>query len=396
MKKTTAKIFRIIFFIFTGLFSLGQLQRVELGNFGALYLHDLVIVGWLSLVLCTSSVRSLHIDTAERMHNWLKQKSLLKIAILLGVWILLGMAVNSVAAPSLQPWFYLGRSTAYLIFAVSVAVVFRQKTLGYWIIPGVIILYLGLLQYLLLPDIRFLWIFGWDDHFYRLAGTLFDPAFTGMVLVLCSAYILYSKFPKPLKFSKWLILFGLAAAILLTYSRSSYLAFSVLLGSLLTRSKMLRNKVFLVGLGLVLLTAVFWMAPKPGGLGVDLLRTATIQARIDNSITAIESMRGIDWLIGKGMWTPIQTSAESHNQIPDNLFVMILAATGIPGLALFLLILGKMTAELWRKDFIFFGAMLALLVHSQFNNTLLQPFVMIYFAGGLASLYLSGGIRGKT
>ncbi|MFH1656290.1 MAG: hypothetical protein ABH956_00775, partial [Candidatus Nealsonbacteria bacterium] len=41
----------------------------------------------------------------------------------------------------------------------------------------------GWFQYLIYPDLRSLIALGWDDHLFRIVGTLIDPTFTAILLV---------------------------------------------------------------------------------------------------------------------------------------------------------------------------------------------------------------------
>src|SRR3989338_6680935 len=41
---------------------------------------------------------------------------------------------------------------------------------------------LGLGQYIFLPDTRFLLSYGWDEHYWRLIGTVLDPNYMGVMM----------------------------------------------------------------------------------------------------------------------------------------------------------------------------------------------------------------------
>ena len=67
-------------------------------------------------------------------------------------------------------------------------------------------------QYLLLPDLRLYKNLGFDDHYYRLAGTLLDPNFTGAIFASLSIFFILKK-------DYFLSLIGLIS-ISLTFSRA--------------------------------------------------------------------------------------------------------------------------------------------------------------------------------
>src|SRR3989344_2158874 len=129
----------------------------------------------------------------------------------------------------------------------------------------------GLVQYLLVPDTRFLAALNWDDHYYRLLSTLLDPNFTGIILVL-GLILLYLSRPV----SKRLLVLHFLA-LLLTYSRGSYLALLVAGVAIAAFKKKFKLILFIP---LFLLSLLF--LPRPGGEGVKLERTFSIQQRLDN------------------------------------------------------------------------------------------------------------------
>ncbi len=52
-----------------------------------------------------------------------------------------------------------------------------------------VVAFAGLLQYLFLPDVSFLSALNWDNHYFRLVSTFFDPGFTGAILVLGTIFL---------------------------------------------------------------------------------------------------------------------------------------------------------------------------------------------------------------
>ena len=94
---------------------------------------------------------------------------------------------------------------------------------------------------------------GWDDHYYRLISVLFDPNFTGLILVL-GLILIYFNRPR----SWWLYAIHLLA-LLLTYSRSSYLA--LLVAGLYLAIVNKKLKFFLLGFSALCL--VLFCCPVP-------------------------------------------------------------------------------------------------------------------------------------
>lgn len=205
---------------------------------------------------------------------------------------------------------------------------------------------IGLGQYIFLPDVSFLAAAGWDDHYYRLTFPFLDPGFTGIILVL-SLLINYNPI--------FLI------ALLLTYSRASYLAYLIGFGAISFYKKFLR--VFLAA-ALVLAIGIF-LLPKTFGEGTKLARENSIWARVQN------------WQQTITLWqtTPVFGVGMDKYQGKDSSLLMVLATTGVVGLTGYLWVV----REVWgvgKKNAIFKASFLAVLVHSWFNNTLFYPFVM--------------------
>ncbi len=223
----------------------------------------------------------------------------------------------------------------------------------------------GLAQYLLVPDTRFLASLNWDDHYYRLLSTLFDPNFTGIILVL-GLILIYLK--RPLS---WPLLSLHFLALLLTYSRSSYLAF--LAAALYLAVVRRRLKIVLIGLGALSLIVLL---PRPGGEGVKLERWVSAWQRLDNYRLGVGLWRQAP-LFGLGFNTlkyyrdnPLSHSAGGL----DSSLLFVLATTGVVGLLAYL----NLLRALWQKNPLPRASLAALLAHSLFVNSLFYPFAMIW------------------
>lgn len=225
---------------------------------------------------------------------------------------------------------------------------------------------LGWLQYLLLPDTRFLLALNWDDHYYRLISTLFDPNFTGIVLVL-GLVLVYFSYPR----SWWLYLLHLSA-LLLTYSRSSYLALlavAVAIAWMQKKFKLLLLTVF------ILLIAVPFL-PRPGGEGVKLERLFSIEQRLDSYREGISLwQKGPVFGLGFNTLRYYRGDPDSHAAAGlDSSLLFVLATTGAVGLLAYL----NLLRFLWQKSLLLRVSLVALLAHSLFVNSLFYPFVMIW------------------
>lgn len=244
---------------------------------------------------------------------------------------------------------YLLRFISYTSVYFAFRIEGVRKYYRYLLIAAILFLVIGLLQYLLLPDARFLAYLGFDDHYFRLIGSLLDPNFTGLVLVIFTLLAPKIFFIIPL------------LALTLTFSRASFLALAV---SLIYLS-VVKRRFKLLSLLLVLGVLIYFV-PKPFGEGVNLSRTFSIVSRFENQKQALAIF----------FENPILGVGFGPRKI-DNSFVFVLATTGIIGFLVFLGFLKKAwqsTADPLAK-----AALLAILAHSLFNNSLFYPPILALF-----------------
>lgn len=257
------------------------------------------------------------------------------------------------------PLFYLLRLVVYPSVYFAIKLFSPQKYLSFILMSLIAFSFIGLFQYLIFPDMRFLKYLGFDDHYFRLIGSLFDPNFTGAILA-ASALVFIS-------LSSWGVALSFIAMLALTFSRASYVAFVFGFIYLFIFKK--NWKLF----GLLLLLAVLIIAiPKPFGEGVNLLRTFSIFSRI-NSWQTGWSLFVEQPVFGWG-YNTLRSITGERFQI-DNSFLYVAATTGIVGLISLVSLLkhGLSIVSLPQKVFIF-----AILVHSLFNNTLF--YIWIFYA----------------
>lgn len=359
-----------------GLFVLGQLQRIEIFPWPSFYVHDLLVMSW--LVFISIFDRQFIITQLSFLIKKYKKYLILTVG-----WVLLGWIV-AFAGDQFEL-----KALAYLLRFLTYGVVFWWFSVRKLVLPkkiklinlvlGLYLLVGGIFQYLLMPDMRFLSIFGWDDHFFRLVGTQFDPNFMGIILLLFFLQLHFQKVAK----KKWLRVLAKTAVILgiaLTFSRSTYATF-IFINFLIAGLKIKRYWPALV------LAIFIFLIPKPAGEGVVLLRTASIEARLDTSRQSLVNLQGIEWLVGKGLFITNkpsyvldQYSRPDHASLPDNIGLLVLQSVGLLGLGSISFVLIKRLWLLSKRNQNQVLLILAVLFHSLFNNSLFQPFVFIYLA----------------
>ena len=299
---------------------------------------------------------------------------------------------------------YLLRAVSYAAFFTAIYHLVKAKNKYKNILFNALIVVslevgvLGLVQYFLIPDLRFLYAFGWDDHLYRLIGTFLDPGFTGIILALGGILALAAY----IKEENRVYLLGLAfltLALLLTYSRASFVAFGVGLATLFIKTR--RSLILLIA-------AIFLLAipflPRPEGYGVRLERTHSIVSRLANYRQTLEIFQKSP-LFGVGFNNMCAARQEfledkmtdSHAcSGSDSSILLILATSGVVGLILVIYLSKTILESLPGNVFgyAFLACFMALLVHSQFVNSLVYPWVLGYMSI-LAGVSL-GGPRGRS
>ncbi|KUK79755.1 MAG: hypothetical protein XD95_0143 [Microgenomates bacterium 39_7] len=355
--------------------SLGQLQRIQLARTVAFYGHDLFIA--IFIILSTLNLGKNLTSFQSIISRW-------RYLLIFLLWSAISLIINqNQSGFNIIPWLYLSRLITYLLFAfftnvfLSQVRCFRKWWRALFFLIVISFLIVGFFQYLLIPDLRFLAPSGWDVHYFRWAGAMLDPNFSGMILVnLLLVWLLAFKSSCKKKLYLGLILI---VALALTYSRSAYLAFGTVVLIILALPKqmfVISKKVFIFLL--LSLIVMIPLLPKPGGLGVELRRTETITSRVQVNETAMSQLSLQQLLIGKGIFTPsINTDIKDqviHAHFPDNLLVFLLTTTGLPGLLLAaIFITSELKKAYVEKRVTSIVLITGTLVHSMFNLTLLEP-----------------------
>ena len=371
---------KLLFLALLVAFPFGQLARLPLNIPSVnIYFHDLIIV----LILLT-------------WLGWhLLQKKKIKLPPLIKPILAFTAAAGfslALAAPQRSPRelligsLYLFRWLAYAgLYFVTYDLAKRLN--GYQVrgllAVGVASAVLGLLQYLFLPDTRFLYYSGWDDHYYRLIGTFLDPGFTGIIYVLGLILLVatfWNKFlkKKPIYYLLFIIYYS---ALALTYSRSAYLAYLVGMGVIAWKKK--APKFLALILGLFLITLL--LLPRPSSEGVHLERKASVTARASSWQKSLEIIKDHPLLgVGFNLYRYAQRDygfldqnwQVSHSAAgADNSLLFVLATTGVIGLIAYLWIWSSIISD---QSLVIIASFLALLTHSFFNNSLFYPWIMIW------------------
>lgn len=272
---------------------------------------------------------------------------------------------------------------------------FKQKVSLMLLFAGLLVVFLGFVQYFFYPSLRNLYYLGWDEHLYRLFSSFLDPNFVGAFLAMFFLFSL-SFIPRILNKKpslKFLPTIGVSVLILgalyLTYSRSALIMLVVGLVAYLS----LTNKKRLIAISVIGLILLVFLVPKSFQTeGTNFLRIASSDARINAAGEAVKIFSknplygvGFDAYryaqhqqgLGGQYW---QTSHGGAGT--DNSFLFVLATTGVIGLLAFLYLLSKIFvlafSNLKKSKFavILLSSLLGLIVNSFFLNSLFYVFIL--------------------
>lgn len=264
-----------------------------------------------------------------------------------------------------------------IIYFSLINIVYKDKKIIFnsLIVVGFFVAVFGYFQYLFFPDLTSLRSLGWDDHYYRLVSSFLDPAFTGIILLLTQILLVVKILKEKNNKLYYLILFVLIA-ILLTFSRSTYIAFFV---SNIILFLKFRQK-FILGFILLFILLIPFL-PKPAGEGVNLLRTYSINQKIINYDKSFEIINespvfGIGF---NNICLVNNSDYESHACSGlDNSILFILATMGIVGLVIFIDFVIRIIKKT-KMDYVGWGlvvSLIAVFIHGMFTNTFFYNFVL--------------------
>lgn len=359
---------------------LGQLGAMPLGGGVNLYLQDIA----LCLLILVAAVRY------KLFTKLLEFRLARPIALFVGLGVL-SLVINALQYPAVV----IGKGSLYLIrwmvyagmYGVIIVSPLTKKFWIWWLGSfGIALSAIGLTQFILYPDLRNLWYLGWDPHYYRVFATLLDPNYVGILLVLTIFVWVYLAV-RHKKWRLWFVPFFIVAgvALILTYSRSSYLA---LLGG--TASAVIFLKQWKAGLFLALtFLVVIVYIPKPGGDTLSLDRYDSSVARIQNWGQTISRISERP-VFGYGFNVVPFLEKSEASALPgrsgagiDSSVLFVAVTTGLVGLAGYLWLLGSqiMIANRSKETafkILMYASLTAVDLHSLFVNSLFYPWVMVW------------------
>jgi O-antigen ligase len=269
--------------------------------------------------------------------------------------------------------------------------VFMSKV---FIILLTLIGFISVLQLVFFPNLRPLMAYGWDPHLYRMTGTFLEPAFACGVYGV-GLFFLVTKRKK--SFFEQVLLVMLGLFVFLTVSRAGIGA--VMLSVVTYIFVVYRSWKAFVGIITLFACAIvvfFLLTAGKGGEGMNILRTSTIESRVENYQEAIQIWRqypvfGVGYnriaFVKEDLDLPSRTLYDVQNARASfhSSFLIVLVTTGVIGLVSFILLL----IQLARVSVFSLFTVLFLSTFAVFDNILLHPFILfIFIVALLASINL--------
>lgn len=285
------------------------------------------------------------------------------------------------------------RLVSYFLLSVVITTFIKKTEIKSWLkllmLVAAVFTFIGFLQLLFFPDLTSLEQYGWDPHVSRLVSTTLDPNYTGGLLVIFSALsVSLYLYKKKIVYLFLTCVFTLA--LLLTFSRSSYLAYLIAM-SLIGFIK--SPRLIVIAFILFLISFISFVQIRERIVGAFLI-DKTANARIESWQKAIVIFMD-NPVFGVGFNTYRYAQVE-HGFIPsedgggghsgggvDSTLLLIAATTGVVGFSLYIGWLVAIINQLKRNikksplSLAVFASFLAILVHTQFVNSLFYPQIML-------------------
>lgn len=385
--------------LIAAIFSLipSQLLRIPFFlEYGAVNLTDIFVVlinvAFLILVLTTKKPLKL-------------SRSVIPALLIFSLWVICANIFSlTIFSPqqTLSSSLFLVRLIAYFFISQVILNIVKKEELKNWInliiFTGVIFMALGFLQLVAYPDLTPLVPYGWDPHQRRIVSTILDPNFAGFIFTsifaLSTSILLFAKsqIESERKIRLYYLLVSIFAliAVVLTFSRSSYLALLTVIAVI----GLIKSPKILLVTGIFLAASFLLIGQVRNRVIGAFTIDDTAQARIISwknagSILARQPVFGVGFNNYRFAQEKYQLF-DSPGQIElhsasgsDSSILLVAATTGIVGLTLFLgfiLTLILAFVKNARSNPIKLASLsifLALIVHSQFVNSFFFPQIAI-------------------
>ena len=380
-------------------FLIGQVGRISLGNGIQFYalefivlLHVLILLFRKRMSLMPAIIRchaelvpkiSCILDkigiSASKKHIHISTVTLFWFIYVIFLYIITSLGKDF--SDNVKAGMYIARIGLFAIYFYLLTLSHIQKPFiarVLWTV-SMVIPALCLLQYIFVPDLRFLAQLGWDPHMYRAVGLILDPPIVGVMLGVLL-------FVAVIKRDYLAILINYCAVVFL-FSRSTYLAIAFVIFIYLVSQKKYLGTI----LWLVVLSTSIYLAPKtiPAYYNLESAKIERVSTVLSRKVELENGFRA--WMshpifgIGYNRVAEYKQSllhiygkevASNHSSSAFHSFWLTqLATTGIIG---FVLLVSGYVLVMKRS----FGWFLALTIPALvglLDNVVFHPFVLTIF-----------------
>lgn len=283
--------------------------------------------------------------------------------------------------------FYLLRFCSYIISGLIVSNMIntgilskkelKNSSIGF----GVFLAIMGFIQLIVLPDFETLDpSLGWDPHKNRLSSTFFDPNYMGGFLCICFALLLDNFYKKEFKKSDVIKGLILVLAIFLTFSRSAWIMFSIII----TIYALFKDARLLMLAAFIAFSAYFFVPRVQTRISGVTDPADSAQFRFISWQNSVEIIKD-NWIYGVGFNSYRYAQRDygffgdlsyggNSGAGTDSSLLFVLATTGVVGLAIYILSFSYLM--FYKLDILNIALGTSLLIESQFINSLFYPQIL--------------------
>ena len=284
---------------------------------------------------------------------------------------------------------YTLRFLIYLLFFwIIYSGVFKEfkKNIRFTLLfSGIGLSILGLLQFVLFPNLQSLQNQGWDPHYFRTVSTFLDPNFAGAYFVL-TLLLLIQNFAIAKKWN--LFIFTIVyIALLTTFSRSSYIMFlisGIILSILRKSRKLFISTIILFAILMLGFYLYTLLVAKPRG--IDREQSASYRLGTwENGLAIFQKspilgvgFNAYKYALDKYHLSDSQFLQSRGATTNDSSLLYVLSTTGIVGFLIYSLFLFSIIKQGLINNKFLVAAIFGLIIHSFFANSLFYPFILIW------------------
>lgn len=347
-----------------------------------------------AFVLFTSSYGLIYLILNKKTDFKYRKQSLLLLGVMLGSLAvnISGLNLNQVMVAML----YIVRFFSYFLIYILISVqdkTFKNQIQNALLFSGFMFGIIGLIQFAFYPYLRNIEYLGWDVHLYRLVSSFLDPNFAGIYFSLNSLLIIQLLLSNDRRKNLLIFLLSLSlVCLLLTYSRTAFIAFALGASVLFILNRQIKIIGVLLTLSVLSLSILFLTGRSEG---TNLLRTTSSFARSQTyqegiKIFSDNPVLGVGFNAYRYAWEKYDFYREKKLPgVPkhgissnDNSLLFILATTGIVGFAIFIYFWISIIREEFKSkkplSKVLISSFFSVFIASFFVNALFFPAILFF------------------